>query len=157
MALYEPAPEPRIVSVAELLAEPPPTFETKFREEQAEREERFPKFAALVAIEPALGIVEQQVLAIKRAHHYQIARDRANGVEGGVSFCANDCWHGRTRIIVRKDGERVLIVLPSLKAQLNPLVGWFARAPELRTSEAWDTAYKHLYKLLPDCRRCGCV
>ncbi len=39
------------------------------------------------------------------------------------------------------------------------LVGMCARSddPDLRTSRAYDTAYRHLYELLPDCRACLCA
>jgi hypothetical protein len=31
-------------------------------------------------------------------------------------------------------------------------VGWGARKPILRSSEAYDVAYDAIYELLPDCR-----
>jgi hypothetical protein len=57
---------------------------------------------------------------------------------GGPSFCANDIWYDE------------------IKPVLVKLVGWSARNPALRTTEAYDVAYQYLYNLLPDCRDCGC-
>jgi hypothetical protein len=54
------------------------------------------------------------------------------------SFCANHVW------------------VDVLKPQLLELVGWEARNPELRTSEAYDLAYDVIYEALPACRNCGC-
>jgi hypothetical protein len=34
-----------------------------------------------------------------------------------------------------------------IKAKLNPLCGWYARRPELHSSDAWDVAYRHLLDL----------
>ncbi len=54
------------------------------------------------------------------------------------SFCANNVW------------------VNALKPQLLELVGWEARNPDLRTSEAYDLAYEMVYEALPDCRNCLC-
>jgi hypothetical protein len=60
---------------------------------------------------------------------------------GGESFCANYHWF-----------------LPNgFKSRLSRLVGYGAEKPELRTSAAYDVAYDHLYRLLPDCRNCRCI
>jgi len=54
-------------------------------------------------------------------------------------FCANAVWS------------------QVCKATLVSLVGWDARRPGLRTQAAYDTAYDHLYNLLPLCRDCWCI
>ena len=44
------------------------------------------------------------------------------------------------------------------KPRMVELVGMCARSddPALRTSDAYDTAYRRLYELLPNCRQCLC-
>lgn len=84
-------------------------------------------FMKLAAQEPALLALLRQVRAFKRA-----ARDRTD-------VCANRIW------------------CEHLKPALTQLVGWSAANPALRDSHAYDTAYRYLYELLPDCRNCGCV
>jgi hypothetical protein len=67
---------------------------------------------------------------------------RAKGVKDDRrkrSFCANAVWYGR------------------FKPVLCRLVGWEARNPTLRTSEAYDLAYDTIYAALPDCRNCFCL
>jgi hypothetical protein len=61
--------------------------------------------------------------------------------EGGDSFCANRMWYVR------------------YEPQLKTLVGKQAARndPFLRSQEAYDLSYHHLYKLLPNCRNCVCV
>lgn len=56
-------------------------------------------------------------------------------------FCANHWWYGRR----------------GFKSDLTNIIGSWAEQPDLalRTSAAWDTAYQHLYHLLPDCRHEG--
>ena len=56
------------------------------------------------------------------------------GVKCGQPFCANGLW------------------LFYFKPVLYELVGFDARPPALRPSEAYDVTYQHLYNLLPDCR-----
>jgi len=63
--------------------------------------------------------------------------------EGGASFCANSRWYGTDDY-------------PSIKGLLYHLVGWGAKPPILRSMQAYSTTYRHLYKLLPDCRNCIC-
>ncbi len=44
------------------------------------------------------------------------------------------------------------------EARVERLVGWFARNPKLRSSEAYDCALEHLWRILPKCRHddgCG--
>ena len=61
-------------------------------------------------------------------------------VDGGdAHLCANAVWS------------------QVCKPALVGLVGWDARRPELRTDAAHDTAYDHLYDLLPPCRDCRCL
>lgn len=56
-------------------------------------------------------------------------------------FCANHWWYGRR----------------GFKATLTTIIGSFADQPDaaLRTAAAYDVAYQHLYRLLPDCRHEG--
>jgi len=54
-------------------------------------------------------------------------------------FCANRTW-GR-----------------NFERRFNCLVGWYAWNPTLRTEEAYNTAFRHLYRLLPACRDCACL
>lgn len=55
--------------------------------------------------------------------------------------CANAIWYGPG----------------GLKERMSELAGWYARNPALRTREAYDVAYDHLYQLLPDCWGCACL
>lgn len=80
----------------------------------------------LVEIEPRLAALEGEIRAIKP----------------GRGFCANAVWYGYAR-------------RPSLKDRMSRLVGWDATNPALRDPKAYDVAYQHLYKLLPDCRHDG--
>ena len=91
-------------------------------------------WAALVEREPALGQLEREMRAFRRTPL-------------GDDFCANARWYGYGRF--RGMGY---------KPRLVALVGMCARSddPDLRTSDAYDTAYRRLYGLLPDCRDCGC-
>jgi hypothetical protein len=70
----------------------------------------------------------------------QLEREiRALRDTGGGSFCAIEHWD-------RTFDSRLVL-----------LAGWDAEKPGLQTSEAYNTAYGHLYSLLPDCRRsCRC-
>ena len=86
----------------------------------------------LVTCEPELGQLLNEVRRIKD--------DKRK-----PGFCANACWYGW--------GEAE----PSLKDRKVSLVGWRARHEVLRTSAAYDLAYKTLYGALPDCRNCACV
>ena len=54
-------------------------------------------------------------------------------------FCANRTWY--------RNFER----------RFNCLVGRYAWNPELRTEEAYNIAFRRLYRLLPDCRDCTCL
>ena len=70
-----------------------------------------------------------------------LLRDDINRVSsrGKKHFCANKAW-------VRR-----------FKPRLIRLVGWYAYKEELRTSEAYELAYRTLYSLLPNCRHCRCL
>jgi hypothetical protein len=83
-------------------------------------------FADLARLEPGLSDLERDVRRERR--------------ERGRPYCANRVWYGL------------------YKPRLVWLVGWHADTPhpELRTPTAYATAYRHLYELLPDCRRCAC-
>ena len=80
------------------------------------------------SIEPAIAELMREAGAIRD--------DRAK-----PSFCANREWYGVGR----------------LRWRLCSLVGWGGSNPRLRNSEAYDVAYDAVYRLLPDCRKCGCA
>ena len=54
-------------------------------------------------------------------------------------FCANRTWY--------RDFED----------RFNRLVGWHSWNPQLRTEEAYNTAFRRLYALMPGCRDCTCL
>ncbi|MFL6230991.1 MAG: hypothetical protein ACJ741_19620 [Pyrinomonadaceae bacterium] len=60
---------------------------------------------------------------------------------GGPTFCANKIWY------------------VSFEPRLKQLVGRNARSadPLMHTSEAYELAYRTLYRLLPNCRDCVCL
>lgn len=80
----------------------------------------------IVAIEPRLLHVERRIRAVRKVR--------------GRPFCANRHWYGTGA----RDG---------FKQEMEPLVGWQAKDPRIRTEWAYDDAYEHLYHLLPDCSR----
>jgi len=59
--------------------------------------------------------------------------------EGGRYFCANEVW------------------FTEFKPVLRHLVGWWSKKPDLRSSQAYDSAYQKIYQTLPGCRNCGCL
>ncbi len=61
--------------------------------------------------------------------------------QAGRDFCANTVWYAGV----------------GFKAQLCEVVGFTSENPDaaLRTPAAYDVAYQHLYRLLPDCRHDG--
>ena len=91
-------------------------------------------WAELVEREPALGQLEREVRALRRQPR-------------PANFCANEVWYGFGRWRGMGFRERVV-----------GLVGWCARSadPDLRTSAAYDVAYRRLYESLPDCGDCLC-
>lgn len=80
----------------------------------------------LVKLEPRLAQLEAEIRLIKPS----------------PGFCASAMWYGNAR-------------RPGLKAKMCVLVGWDAKNPVLRGYEAYDTAYAHLYSLLPACQHPG--
>ena len=86
----------------------------------------------LVERQPWLAELERMVLAVDGSD---------------PRFCANEAWFGYGAH--RGHG---------IKPRMERLVGWLADAPDptLRTSAAYDAAYRALYRLLPDCAGCGC-
>jgi hypothetical protein len=68
------------------------------------------------------------------------------GSRGKNYICANDRWYG-----YREWKDR------GLRDGVISLVGWFSKRPELKTTEAYDIAYQHIYRLLPNCRNCSCI
>jgi len=89
-------------------------------------------FADLVKIEPALADLEKRIRALSLAQEGKRGR-----------FCANEVWYGWGTA--------------GFKAGMTALVGFAAAKPALQTMEAYDTAYRHLQTLLPNCRRCACL
>lgn len=83
----------------------------------------------LCKLEPALLNLELTARSLARAE----GRKRVNR-------CGNRVWYDR------------------IKPRLIHLVGWCRedKHPVLSTSKAYDTAYQHLYSIMPDCRRCSC-
>ena len=63
-----------------------------------------------------------------------------------VQYCANSYWYGYDETSDFPGGFR---------GKLITIVGYGARASELRTSQAYDVCYEYLYSLLPDCRHEG--
>lgn len=100
----------------------------------------------LVAMEPGLRALEREARAYARLDHLKRQVLRHDGrlpaeVQRWADHsCANDIWY-------RPGG---------LKQRMANLVGHGARHPRLKSSEANDVAYGHLYALLPDCRNCWC-
>jgi hypothetical protein len=90
----------------------------------------WPTFEELARVEPRL----LDLLAEARSHHNN--RD--------ADFCALDVWFGRAG------------TGPSFKKRLGRLVGFAAeQGGVLRTSAAYQVAYRTIYQALPDCRgRC---
>lgn len=85
------------------------------------------KFSELATIEPRLAELLKEARAVKDP--------------GGRSFCANHVWYKRG----------------GFKDRLIKLVGWYANDPRLKTSEAYDVAYRKIYDVLPACRNCNCL
>ena len=54
-------------------------------------------------------------------------------------YCAHEHWYG-------KNGYR---------GRVAEFVGWESGVPGLKTSEAYDVCYDHLYGMLPDCNHQG--
>jgi hypothetical protein len=106
-------------------------------------------WAALVALEPALAALEREARAVraladrKRALLRHPCRDLLPPAvqRWAARECANFWWY-------RPGG---------LKERMSALVGYGARDERLRSSAAYDVAYDHLYRLLPDCRGCACA
>ena len=87
------------------------------------------KFEKLCKINPMLQILECHIREHKKANRHK------------KLYCANWHWY-------KRDG---------FKSSLITEVGHDSVYPELRTSEAYHTAYDYLYNLLPDCRGdCSC-
>ncbi len=61
------------------------------------------------------------------------------------SFCANMTWF--------RD-------LKAFNKRIANIVGWYSspfEVEQVRTQWAYNTAFSHLYELLPDCRNCWCA
>jgi hypothetical protein len=78
----------------------------------------------LIELEPRLEQIERDVRY--HAEHHRTG-----------PYCANRFWYGY-------DGL-------GFKDRLCAVVGWGSDGQRLRSSEAYDLAYDHLYALLPNC------
>ena len=115
----------------------------------------FMSFDDLVQLEPRLAELEARIKAHAKANH---RKDR---------YCANAHWlhipdfrRGRKRSIVEPSDSKLSVWENpdwGFKRQLSALVGFDAQKKALRSSEAYDIAYEHLYELLPSCRHCSCI
>ena len=63
-------------------------------------------------------------------HHLIAIEPRLRAVER-LARSAGRSW---------RDWERI-------RRAMRPLVGWYARRPELQSSEAWDVAYRHVLQV----------
>jgi len=94
------------------------------------------------ADEAALATLDWDALEKREPLLVTLAESSAAIVDtGGPTFCANHVWSHE------------------LKPQLLTLVGWEAETdePVLRSTEAYDIAYRACYNLLPGCRGCWCL
>jgi hypothetical protein len=90
------------------------------------------RWEELVAVEPRL---KDLLIEAQQAEHLFLS---------DPNFCANDYWY-------HWDG--------GLRNRMKALVGFEAPTapPMLRTTQAYDVAYKTLYEALPPCRDCCCM
>lgn len=73
---------------------------------------------------------------------------QAQAVDGSPKhFCANNVWYGMTT------------KYPNFREEIYRLVGWESKHgdPRIRTSEAFDEAYRTVYEALPPCKDCICL
>ena len=91
-------------------------------------------FRDLAVLEPRLKVIAGEINAYRIAAKF---KDRC---------CANERWYGY------REWER-----QGFKARLSQCVGFEARNRLLKSSEAYDVAYRALYKKLPNCKNCSCV
>ncbi len=103
----------------------------------------------LVELEPELAKLEREVQAYRKLDRLQrqiLALPVDLPLEAfrwAATTCANAIWYGYGGY-------------PGIKPRLLGLVGWHARNPALRSSAAYDLAYRRLYDGLPGCRNCPC-
>ena len=92
----------------------------------------------LIAREPRLARLRREI----RALHRQPL---------GENWCAGEAWYGYGAW--RWSGRE------GFKRRLSALVGTTAERPDpvLRSSKAYDLAYRTLYEALPPCRECACA
>lgn len=57
-------------------------------------------------------------------------------------FCANAIWFGHN--------------CPSMRNEVEELVGWFCKKPKLTSSKAYDIATDKIFRALPNCEGCSC-
>ena len=73
----------------------------------------------------------------ERAPRLRTLLDEVRQQEPTEEFC-NQYWHRYERF----------------KQELHRCVGWRVRAPEINTTEAYNTAHRELMRLMPDCSDC---
>jgi hypothetical protein len=119
-------------------------------------------FADLARAEPLHGGLEMAIKALSP--------------RPGKGFCANDLWYGAFKpVLLRAVGtHRGYLPDPAIDPDTLPRfveLDDLLSKPDpprsdatgnrweqvLRTSDAYDMAYDHLYALLPDCSRCNCL
>jgi hypothetical protein len=120
----------RAIRLSDLPAPPPPPPAAEGPRKR--RSKRPLTWRALTRLEPRL----RDLLAEARSHHMNRSLD----------FYANAVWYG------------YLGFRPGLKARLRRLVGWTAEQEGvLRTTEAYELAYRTIYQAPLDCRGwCTC-
>jgi hypothetical protein len=90
-------------------------------------------FQQMARLEPRLADLESMI------------RQHAEANRGARPYCANTAWYSD------RSGDRD----GAFKEQMLVLAGFHGHCKELRTMEAYEVAYEHLYSLLPDCQHDG--
>ncbi len=88
-----------------------------------------------------LMLLEPRLKALSAA-----AREYKRGAKASGLVCANARWYG----YFEWEGK-------GLRKPLTGLVGWTAQNHLLRSSHAYDVAYKRIYAMLPHCKGCTCL
>ena len=92
------------------------------------KKEQRAAFMRLAEIEPGLADLLSEIERLRKE------------TKGKLRFCANAYWYGAG----------------SLRRRVSGLAGWHAASPKLRNCASYDIAFSYLWRLLPDCRNCGC-
>ena len=70
------------------------------------------------------------------------------------NLCGNAIWYGHGRFPDHRFKDRMSALVSWQRTTAHPDPDTDAL---LRTPRAYDVAYAHLYRLLPECRRCACL